>query len=148
MRNFLTLLLLLFLLGALPLSAAAENSTQSGEFTVHHNAFKSDFLDPKVAQAYGLQRSKYRGIINISVVREKAGATGTPVPAEISVKAANLMGVPKSIKLRGIREQNAIYYIDDFPIVDGEIVNFELKVIPTGSDRPIRAKFHQQFYVE
>ena len=42
MRNFLTLLLLC----VLPISAAAENSTQSGEFTIHHNAFKSDFLDP------------------------------------------------------------------------------------------------------
>ncbi len=144
MRNFLTL----FLLCTLPLSAAAENSTSSGGYTIHHNAFKSDFLDPKVAQAYGLQRSKYRGIINISVIQEKPGATGTPVPAEISVKATNLMGVPKPIQLRGIREQNAIYYIDDFPITDGEIINFELQVTPAGSQQRIRAKFHQQFYVE
>ncbi len=144
MRCFLTLLLFC----ALPLSAAAEYSTQSGEFTVHHNAFKSDFLDPKVAQAYGLQRSKYRGIVNISVIREQAGATGTPVPAEIKVEAINLMGVPKPIELREIREQDAIYYIDDFPITDGEIVNFDLKVTPAGASQPIRARFHQQFYVE
>jgi hypothetical protein len=136
------------LLCALALPAVAENSTRSGEYTIHHNAFKSDFLDPKVAQAYGLQRSKFRGIINISVVQEKAGTTGIPVAANIKVKALNLMGVPKTIKLRGVREQDAIYYIDDFPIVDGEIVNFELEVTPAGSKQRIRAKFHQQFYVE
>ena len=140
---FLTLLLL-----AVPLTAAAENSTRSNGYTVHHNAIKSDFLAPEVAHAYGVQRSKYRGLVNISVIKEKAGTTGQSVPAKIVLKAANLNGVPKPINLREIREGDAIYYIDDFPVTDGEIVVFTLEVTPEGETKPILARFSQQFFVD
>ena len=73
----------LFLASALlpPLSALAENSTTAGGFTIHHNAFTTSTLTPEVAKAYGIQRSKFRGMLNVSVIKEKEGTTGTSVPA-------------------------------------------------------------------
>jgi hypothetical protein len=139
---------ILLLLLALPLSAGAENSTRSGDYTVHHNALKSDFLTPTVATAYGLQRSKFRGMVNISVIKGEADTIGTPVQAKITIQASNLMGIPKTITLREVREQDAIYYIGDFPIIDRETVNFNLNVIPAGESRTINARFSQQFYLD
>ena len=141
--TFLALLLLL-----VPLTAPAENSTHANGYTVHHNAIKCDFLTPEVAQAYGVQRSKYRGLVNISVIQEEAGTTGHSVPARIVLTAANLNGVPKPIELREIREGDAIYYIDDFPVTDGEIVVFTLEVTPDGEQQPIHARFSQQFFID
>ncbi len=141
-------LLILLSLLILPLLASAENSTRSEEYTVHHNALKSDFLSPTVAATYKIQRSKYRGMVNISVIKEQANSEGTPVAAKITIQANNLMGIPKEITLREVREQEAIYYIGDFPIIDREIVNFQLKVTPEGKSRTINARFNQQFFLE
>lgn len=141
-----TLLALLLLLA--PLTVSAENSTRGNGYAVHHNAIKCDFLTPEVAQAYGVQRSKYRGLVNISIIKETDGTTGQSVPARIILTAANLNGVPKPIELREIREGDAIYYIDDFPVTDGEIVVFILEVTPNGEEKPIHARFSQQFFID
>jgi hypothetical protein len=141
-------LLILALLLLLPQLVSAENSTHSGDYTIHHNALKSDFISPTIATAYGLQRSKFRGMINISVIKGEAGTTGTPVQAKISIQAGNLMGMPKTITLKEVREQDAIYYIGDFPIIDRETVNFNLEVLPAGESRTINARFSQQFFLD
>ncbi len=143
-RQFITTVLFLLL----PLSAPAENSTRGGGYTIHHNAIKTDFLSPEIAKTYGVQRSKFRGMVNISVLEDAGGPAGKAVPAEITIKAINLMGVPKPIELREIREGEAIYYIGDFPVTDGEIVNFELQVVPEGSDKGITARFSQEFFID
>ncbi len=143
-RQLVTAALLLLL----PLCAPAENSTRSGGYTLHHNAIKTDFLSPEIAKTYGIQRSRFRGMVNISVLKDTDGPVAKAVPAEITIKAVNLMGVPKPVELREVREGEAIYYIDDFPVTDGEIVNFELRVVPEGSDKGITARFSQQFFID
>ena len=146
-RTIINILFLCLLMG-LASSAAAENSTSSGGYTIHHNALKSDFLSPAVAKAYNIQRSKYRGLINISVIKDHPGTTGTPVQAKIVINAMALSGAPKQITLRKITEENAIYYIGEFPVIDREIVNFNLEVTPEGETRPINVRFSQQFYID
>lgn len=128
-------------------SVTAENSTSSGGYTIHHNALKSDFLSPAIAKAYNIQRSKFRGLINISVIKDHPGTTGTPVKAKISVQALALSGIPKQITLKEIIEDDAIYYIGDFPVINREIVNFNLEITPEGTERPLSARFSQQFYI-
>ena len=44
----------LLLAGWLPLGAMAEDSTEVGNYTVHHNAFTTDTLVPAVAKQYGV----------------------------------------------------------------------------------------------
>jgi len=138
----------LILLLATTTSTLAENSTSSGGYTIHHNALKSDFLSPAIAKAYNIQRSKFRGLLNISVIQNQPGTTGTPVKARIELKVANLNGIPKEIELKQIIEDQAIYYIGDFPVVNREIINFNLEVIPEGKNQPISARFSQQFYID
>jgi len=124
----------------------AENSTRGNGYVVHHNAFGADFLSPEIAARYGIQRSRNQGLLNVSIIKETPGATGQPVTALVRVQANNLAGLVKTIELREIREQDAIYYIGEFPVIDGEIVNFNLEVTPAGESQSIRAKFSQDFY--
>ena len=126
----------------------AENSTHINGYTIHHNALKTDFLTPEIAASYGIQRSKYRGMLNVSVIREVAGTTGESVAADIKVKAINVTGLLKNIRLRKIQEGNAIYYIGDMPIIHREIVNFILSVTPAETEKALTAKFTHQFYVD
>ena len=139
-----TLGLVLMLL--LPLSALSENSTHTGGYTIHHNAITTDSLPVQVASAYGIQRSKSRALLNVSVIRDEPGGMGTPVHAEIRAVARTLYGQIRPIELREIVEDKAIYYISDFPVAHREALQFEFEILPAGGRYPLRASMRQEFW--
>ncbi|WP_428608102.1 DUF4426 domain-containing protein [Sedimenticola sp.] len=128
--------------------AIAENSTRTNGYTIHHNAIPTALLSPDVASSYRIVRSKYRGLLNISVIKDVPNTTGQPVTAKVSAYALNLIGRRHVIDLQEIHEGDAIYYIGDFPIVDGETLTFFLEVTPAGSTNPISATLSQDFYID
>jgi len=143
MKKLMTFLSAFLLL--LPLMAQAENSTKIPGHTIHHNVITTDFLAPNIASAYRIIRSKHRGMINISVIKDVAGTTGKPVMASITARAVNLLGQSRQIPLREIREGEAIYYIGDFIIPSQEQLIFVLEVMPEDAKRPYTAKLEHSF---
>ena len=144
----LTVALGTLLMIALPWTAGAENSTHTGGYTIHHNALTTDSLPVQVATAYGIQRSKNRALLNVSVIRDDDGGLGTPVHADIRAVARTLYGQIRSIEMREIVEDKAIYYIADFPVANREVLNFDLEVQPEGGRYPLRAHLRQAFYTD
>lgn len=132
----------------LPPLAGAENSTHTGGYTIHHNALTTDSLPVQVATAYGIQRSKSRAMLNVSVVRDEPGTLGTPVHADIRVVARTLYGQIRPVELREIVEDRAVYYIADFPVAHREVLHFEFEVMPEGGRYPLRASMRQEFYTD
>ena len=130
----------------LPFSALAENSTHTGGYTIHHNALTTDNLPTQVANAYGIQRSKSRALVNVAVIRNDPRGMGTPVHAQIRAIARTLYGQIRPIELREIVEEQAIYYIADFPVAHREVLYFDFEVLPAGGRYPLRAKMRQEFY--
>ncbi|MES9992303.1 MAG: DUF4426 domain-containing protein [Candidatus Thiodiazotropha sp.] len=126
----------------------AENSTSIPGFTIHHNAIPSASLEPAIARQYGIQRSKYRGMLNVSVIKSVEGTTGKPSEAVVMAKANNIRGQLISIPMRKIIEGDAIYYIGEFRIADQETLNFEIQVQPKGETRYYSAKLSQDFYID
>lgn len=141
-------LVLLVLVLLLPLAAQAENSTRTGGYTIHHNALTTDNLPPEVASTYQLQRSKNQGMLNISVLKDAADSSGTPVVADVKAVARTLFGQIRPIELREIREGEAIYYIGAFPVANREVLHFEIEVLPQGSRYPLQAHLRQEFYTK
>ncbi len=130
------------------LGAQAQNSQDFGDYVVYYNAFTTDFLQPDIAKAYGITRSKHRAMVNLSVQKKVMGTIGEPVKAQIKGTAANLTGQVKTVSLREIRDGNAIYYIGEFPVTNMETLDFSLQVSPVGADEHFKVKFRQQFYTE
>ena len=144
--NFATRVLLALLF---TLPAWAENSTAiPGGYTIHHNAIPSDSLDPAIAKQYGIQRSKYRGMLNISIIKSEEGTTGKSSEAVVMAKANNIRGQLISIPMRKVSEADAIYYIGEFRIANLETLNFEVQVQPKGMTRFYKAKFSLDFYID
>ena len=143
-RHLLTGLLCL----ALPITASAENSTREAGYAIHHNAIPSAMLSPEIASRYGLVRSKYRGLLNVSVIREIPGTHGEAVAARVEASARNLAGRVMKIPMREVREGDAIYYLGEFPIVNGETLDFSLKVQPAGARKAIETGLQQQFFID
>ncbi|MEW8543745.1 MAG: DUF4426 domain-containing protein [Candidatus Thiodiazotropha sp.] len=126
----------------------AENSTAIPGFTIHHNAIPSALLEPSIARQYGIQRSKYRGMLNVSVIKSVEGTTGESSEAVVLAKANNIRGQLISIPMRKITEGDAVYYIGEFRIADQEKLNFEIQVQPKGETRYYTAKLSQEFFID
>jgi hypothetical protein len=130
----------------LPHSAAAENSMDFGEYVVHFNALGTEMLPPQVAREYRINRSRNRGMINITVLKKVLGSPGQPVHARVEVLAENLVGQGRVIRLREIREGKAIYYIGEFHVANEETLKFTARVQPRGTRESLEVHFSQGFY--
>jgi hypothetical protein len=117
-----TLVLFLFAL-CLAFPAAAERKQTFGDVQVHYSAFNSSFLQPEIAAAAGLVRSKQQGVLNIAV--RKAGEASS---ARVSATVKNLLGRVTALEFRQIIDGDAIYYLAQFPIENREMLLFSVTV--------------------
>ena len=124
---------------------AGASDADIGTHVVHFSAQTTDQLPREIAQAYQIQRSPERAMLNISVIRK---SDNTPVAADISVRTRNLTQQLKNVELRPITEQDAIYYIGETKVANRETLIFELSVQPEGIDRPSQIRFQRQFYTD
>ena len=131
---------LLALLMTLPLRA--EQMKELGPWQVHYNAFTSSFLTPEVAKTYGLERSRYNGIINIAVQDKQGKAQAVSVTGE----AKNLTGTIRNLSFQEVKEGDAIYYLATLPYRNEDTYQFTLKIMGGGQQQILT--FQQTFYVD
>ncbi|MFG3693868.1 DUF4426 domain-containing protein [Stutzerimonas stutzeri] len=125
----------------LALPALAERKHSVGEHDVHYIAFNSSFLQPDIAAAAGLVRSKTQGVVNVSVLK-----AGKPVAAQVSGSVKNLLGQDYPLTFKQLKEgDEAIYYLAQFPFESREVLRFNLNVRPSGA-APIDFDFTQEFF--
>jgi hypothetical protein len=138
--------LLIFLLSAcFSGNALAENMKKLGSMNVHYIAIGSTFLTPEIAKAYGIERSRYNGLINISVLDNSQN--GTPaMSVSVMGMARNDVGQIKSLEFTEVKEGNAIYYLAQINYTNEETIYFDLD-ITDGSEKQ-KLKFQQKFYVD
>ena len=124
----------------------ADNSQDFGDYVVHYNSLATDMLTPEVAREYHISRSQNNGMVNITVLKKVLGSPGQPVHARVEVTATNLTGQARDIRMREVREGNAIYYIGEFGVTNEETVKFAARVRPQGNMNDLMVEFSQDFY--
>lgn len=138
---------LFFLL--LPSFAFAGNAYDFGQYVVYYNAFTADTLPPQMASAYGILRSKYKGVLNISVQKKKnPGKLPQAVNAKVEILAKNLAGQLKSLESMRVSEGQAIYYISQYRVSNEELISFSISLKPEGEIQPLEFNFKQKFYID
>ncbi|VVQ09837.1 DUF4426 domain-containing protein [Pseudomonas fluorescens] len=138
----LALLLLTACLSASALAAdviKGERKETFGDVTVHYNTFNSTFLQPDIAKAAELIRSKNQGVINVSVIKD-----GKPLVANITGTVKDLTSQSVPLNFRQITEQGAIYYIAQYPVEQQETRTFEIKV--QNGDKINTINFNQELF--
>ncbi|MFT6217483.1 MAG: hypothetical protein ACJA2Y_000562 [Cycloclasticus pugetii] len=142
-KYFLLLLLLC------PTLSTAENAYDFGDYIVYYNAFTADTLPPQMATAYGILRSRYKGVLNLSVQKKPhPGQLPQAVNADVKVTAVNRAGQLKTLESRRVAEGKAIYYLSEFRVSNKEVVTFNISLKPKGVIKPLELSFKQQFYVD
>ena len=128
-------------------TAMAEQAVEYGDYRIHYSAFNASMLHPDVAQAHRLTRSRYRGILNITV--QKQGENGwEAVAANVSAQAVNPAHQTKRLRMRELRQGRSVYYLGSFPVVDSELLDFDIQVTPRGEPEPFPVRFSQQFFID
>lgn len=126
-------------------SASAENMKKLGDLNVHYMAIGATFLTPEIARAYGIERSKYNGLVNISVLDNTQ--KNTPAKTVIlSGSARNLAGQSKSLSFDEVKEGNAIYYLAQVKYRNNETIKFNITINDAGKSHKLT--FTQKFYTD
>lgn len=136
MRRFVSLVFCLLL--ALP--AVAERKQTFGELDVHYSVFNSSFLQPDVAAAAGLTRSKTVGVLNIAALKDGKGQA-----AKVSGTLKNLLGQTSELKFKQVLESGAVYYLAEFPLRQREMLTFSIQV-QIGDTAPHTLTFNQEVF--
>jgi hypothetical protein len=132
--------------GVLP---ATESTKDFGEYVLYFNALNTDQLSSDIAREYGIVRAKSRALLNVSIHRNLANGQTEAVTGAVSASAINLNGQLKTMTLREIREDTAIYYIGELGITDGEVLIYTIEATPTNDpSRGFTVRFKKQFFVE
>jgi hypothetical protein len=122
------------------------NSIERGDITLHFNAVPTVTLDPQIARQYAVTRSSGRALLNIAVRRRRPDGQSEAVSASVQAVATHPNGQRQSLAVREVREGDAIYYLAEPRISDGDTLEFQLDVIVQGESEPITARFRQQFF--
>lgn len=125
--------------------AHAESSKEAGDYVIHYNVLSTESIPARVAQSYGIKRSKSRGFLNVSVLKKGAGFEG--VEAKVSATAVNLSQQLRQLDIRKVTEKNAIYYISDFSVSDQETLSFKINVT-TADNKTTEISLKQQFFTK
>lgn len=125
-------------------SVGAREVTQ-GQFEVQYNAFHSMFLEPDLANRYGLNRGPKVAMLNFVVIRHHDhDALGSPQEAEVIGHFTNLLSQRHNLRFQLVRDSEAIYYLADFRFTEGELLRFKCEVKVNGQVIPV--SFQQKFY--
>jgi len=123
----------------------AENMKKLGAMNVHYMAIGSTFFTPEIAKAYGITRSRYNGLINISVLDNSL--QGNPAKTvSIMGKAKNNLGQFKDLDFTKVQEGTSIYYLAQVNYANEETLHFDI-MINDGKETQ-QLKFSQIFYID
>ncbi|WP_246840564.1 DUF4426 domain-containing protein [Lacimicrobium sp. SS2-24] len=141
MNNWLRIPLLCVLM--MSFSAAAEQKQTLGDWDVHYMVLNSTFLTPEVARTYGIQRSKYNAVVNVSVLDNDSAKAQNLL---VTGTATNLIGTVKKLQFKEVIEGDAIYYIATLSFRDQEQYRFAIDLKQDKKQHTL--KFSQKLYSE
>lgn len=134
-----------FALFTLTAGAQAAQFDEFGDYVVHYSTIQTDFLSAKVANDFGIKRSRNRVMLSV-MVQHRSGEGHRAVRANVSASATNLTGQLKTIEMRPAQEGTAIYYIGELGVEDEEVLDFTVRVQVEGQTRPFTLSFREQFF--
>ena len=99
----------------------AEQMKKLGDWDVHYIAFPATFLTPEIAVENDIQRSKFNGVINISVLDS---ASQQAQQVTIRGTAKDLVGRQRKLEFNQVVEGDAVYYLATIPYQNEQLYNF------------------------
>lgn len=138
--NYRPLLLLL-----LSFCLHAEQKQDFGPYSVHYQALPTTFLTPAIAGQYPIRRSRYEGLVTVTVLDSRHG--NRAIRAVLDGTATNRVGNQRRLSFREVIEGDAIYYLATLPVSHQEHFVFAITLRPAGGP-PLALRFDHRFYTD
>jgi len=129
-----------------PQSQAEEKRV--GDYIIYYSAFNSTFIQPETAVQYNVKRSKYTGLINVSVHKVIENADDKALKVALRGKATNNLSQFQELGFKEIVEGDAIYYLADFQFRNEESMDLDMTINIPGYNKPISINLSQKFYAD
>lgn len=113
---------------------ATETSRETDTHIFYFNVTNTAFLAPDIARQYGIDRSNYRAMLNLSV-HEKTDSGSKAVPVIVNGTITNIVQQQRKLQFQEVEEGQALYYLSDFRISNDDLLTFKLQ-IKTHADAP------------
>lgn len=146
MRPRTSLVVCMFFLPLLASMAQAQQSETFGPYELYYSVVNTTFLDPKVAETYGITRGEKRAILNLAV-RENLTDSSEARAMVLQGRTSDLIQ-QQTLEFREVREGEAIYYIAEFAFINEEWRFFDIDFRPAGAEQTYNFEFKHQLYVE
>ncbi|MDR3389195.1 MAG: DUF4426 domain-containing protein [Rudaea sp.] len=125
----------------------AQTQQDFGDYIVHYSAITTNQLVADVAKTYGIERSAWRGLLNIAV-QAKGGEDARMVDAEVSAEVSDLTGHRLPIRLRETSENGDVDYLGEFGLNGSGTYVFTVRITPPGHVQPYLVRFNQDYVVD
>lgn len=122
---------------------SAEQMKKLGSWDVHYIAFPATFLTPEVALKNGIQRSKFNGVMNISVLDS---ASQQAQQVAVNGTAKDLFGRQRKLDFKQVIEGDAVYYLATIPYQNEQLYNFTITI--SDGNQQQQLKFNHTFFVD
>ncbi len=123
--------------------ALAEQKKQLGPWDVHYIALPTTVLDADIAAQYKIERSKFNGLLNISVLTSKDQQAQQ---VTLVGESKNLLGQIKPLNFVEVKEGASVYYLAQYGFKAEEFVTFTITI--TQGSQSQRLQFNHTFYVD
>lgn len=151
-RNFLLSGLLLVALSFLPLTLLAQDKSMEkvGEYEIYYNVLPTSFLNPQVAQGYGIVRSKGQGMVRVTVLHRLDDGSSEPVKARVSGHAGNLAGQLNGLSFHThqVGQNQGIFNLATFRFVHDDPMRFNLRVTYDSKKPAHELSFIRRLYMD
>lgn len=151
-RNFFLSGLLLLVLSLLPLTLLAQdkNMERVGDYEIYYDVLPTSFLNPQVAQGYGVVRSKGQGMIRITVLHRLADGSSEPVKARVSGHAGNLAGQLNGLSFHThqVGQNQGTFNLATFRFAHDDPMRFNLRVTYDSKKPAHELAFIRRLYMD
>lgn len=124
------------------------NEKRVGDYIIHYNAFSSSFIQPETAVQYKIQRSKYTGLLNVSVHKVVENGKDKALKVAMQGKATNNLSQFQELGFKEVVEGDAVYYLADFQFRDEENMDLDFTINIPGYKQPVTISLSQKFYAD
>lgn len=128
-----------------PLATATEiGVVKTGELEMHCVAVPTSELTPEAAREFNVAREPGRGLLMVTIVRNRGQGQVQALQAQVFAGAINQANNVSTIPVREVQKDDAVYYLGEFRVSPPDHMRFLVNANTTHG-KPLKAEFARAF---
>ncbi|SEA78394.1 DUF4426 domain-containing protein [Alkalimonas amylolytica] len=110
-------------------------------YTLRANVIGTGELDESMARRYGIEQAADLAMLNLVILDTRSEQQPATVWGEVTVQHQSLIGHVSTVEMRPVEADGYVSFVGTLDTSSERIFQFEVQVIPAGSDKPLQMNF-------